>query len=256
MAYTRRPMETALLELSFVDLSDQAQQMFETFTYLGPFLVLLLCGVGLPLPEEVTLIGSGILVHQGKADFVLITMVCSVAILMGDSIPYTLGRRYGKRVLRFRWVSKLLHPERFARVEKRFLEHGDWATFACRFLPGIRIPGYFIAGTMQMKFWRFILLDGIGVLISVPISIYLGKLFADHIDQLKDRMANLHLILAFLVLALVIILLMVGKRNRAQNVARRKAERAKQKQQAAGAGPVPPVEPQVSAEAAPPEAPE
>lgn len=210
-----------MLDLSLLDLTARAQEIFEHFTYLGPFLVLLLCGIGLPLPEEVTLIGSGLLVYRGEADFVLISAVCSLAILIGDSIPFLLGKHYGKSVLRIPIISRVIHPERFSRVEKRFLEHGNWATFVCRFLPGIRIPGYFVAGTMQMAYVRFILLDGLGVLISVPLSIYVGKLFGGHIDRLKDTMQDLHLILGFLVLALIIIVVMMSRRNRAQKKAER-----------------------------------
>lgn len=236
-------MLSLLLELPLLDLSGQAQQVFEHLPYLGPFLVLLLCGIGLPLPEEVTLIGSGILVHRGEAEFIPIIVVCSIAILLGDSIPFYLGRKYGKRLVRFPIIAKVLHPERFSRVEKRFLEHGTWATFVCRFLPGIRIPGYFIAGTLKMKYSRFILLDAVGVLISVPISIYLGQLFAENIDRLKETMVDLHLILGFLVLALAIIVIMLTRRNRAQNLARRKEERAARKQKEAAQGPIDPLDP-------------
>jgi len=117
-------------------------------------------------------------------------------------------------VLRIPFVARVLHPERFSRLEKRFLDHGSWGTFACRFLPGIRIPGYFVAGTMGMKFWRFLLLDGLGVLISVPISIHIGFLFGDQMDRLKATMQDLHLVLGFLVVALVIILVVKTRKTR------------------------------------------
>ena len=204
-----------LLALGAFDLAGSAEQVIEQFTYLGPFLILLLCGVGLPLPEEVTLIGSGLLVYRGEADFLAITTVCSAAILLGDSIPYALGRYRGKDVLRFRWVRRLSDPRRLARMERRFEAHGNWAIFVCRFLPGIRIPGYLVAGTMGMPYWRFLALDGLGVVISVPTSIWVGKLFGGQVDRLQEQMDNLHLVLAFLVVALLITILVIGRRNRA-----------------------------------------
>ena len=200
------------MDLVLLDLSASAQEVIQQFTYLGPFLVLLLCGLGLPLPEEVTLIGAGILVSQGRVDFVLISATCSVAILLGDMIPFFLGHHFGESVLRIPLIAKMLHPERFARVEKRFLDHGNWATFLCRFLPGIRIPGYFVAGTMGMKFWRFLVLDSLGVLISVPVSIHIGRLFGDQMDRLKTTMQSLHLVLGFLVVALVIVLVVTARK--------------------------------------------
>ncbi len=183
-------------------------EFFGDYGYLAAFTVLLLCGVGLPLPEEVTLIGSGILLYRGEVDFLPITIVCSVAILLGDSFPFWLGRRYGTSALRLKWVSKVLRPERFARLRTRFDEYGSWAVFGCRFFAGIRIPGYFVAGTMGMRYSRFILLDALGVLISVPISIYLGKMFGGQVDRLKDTVHDIHLILAFLAVSLILIMLL------------------------------------------------
>lgn len=192
---------------AFADTLDRVLGVFTEFPYLAPFTFLFLCGLGLPSPEEVALIGSGILLHKGEVEFVQITVVCSSAILLGDSIPYWLGRRYGLGALKAKWVAKVLHPERFAALERRFAAHGNWAVFTCRFLPGLRIPGYFVAGTMRMSYWRFVLLDTVGVLVSVPASIFLGKLFGGQIDVLKERVKDLHHWLFFAVIALVLIVI-------------------------------------------------
>lgn len=188
--------------------------VFSEFGYLAAFTVLFLCGLGLPLPEEVSLIGSGILLYQGEVEFVPIVIVCSVAILLGDSVPFFLGKRYGMSALRVKWVARIIHPERFANLQRRFEEHGNWATFMCRFFPGIRIPGYFLAATMGMSYGRFLLLDLLGVVISVPISIYLGKLFGGSIDKLQDNLQNVHLILAFAMVSIVLFLIVRRKRMR------------------------------------------
>jgi len=195
-------------------LVDFFTEVFGGLHYLAPFVVLLLCGMGLPLPEEVTLIGAGLLVHQGDVAFGPIVMVCSAAILLGDSIPYWLGRHWGPSALRIRAVRRVLHPERFARLERRFAEHGNWATFVCRFLPGIRIPGYFVAGTMGLKYPRFLLLDTLGVAISVPLSIHLGRLFADSVDEMHRVNGNLHLIFAFVALTLILVIVVRARWRR------------------------------------------
>ncbi|MBK8178059.1 MAG: DedA family protein [Planctomycetes bacterium] len=196
------------------EFSEWVAALFTRFNYIAPFVVLLLCGVGLPLPEEVTLIGSGILLHRGDVEFLEITLTCSAAILLGDSIPFWLGRRYGMSALQHRFVRRVLHPERLSKLEQRFREHGNWATFVCRFFAGVRIPGYFLAGSMRMSYPRFLLLDSLGVLISVPASIYLGKMFGSSMDQLKQKLGDLHLILGFLVLALVLLMLWKARGRR------------------------------------------
>jgi len=189
-----------------LDFTTYVQEIAQNLSYMGPFLGLLLCGIGLPLPEEAFLIPAGILLHKGQVEFLPITLLCSAAILVGDSLPYFLGRRYGMRALEIPWVARVLHPERFQRFRRRFEAHGNWAVFGCRFLPMLRIPGYFVAGTMGMRYPRLLLLDGLGVLLSVPTSIFLGKLFGGQIERLKETVHDLHLILAVLVLVLVLLL--------------------------------------------------
>jgi len=180
------------VDLLLLELPAWVDGFLQDFSYLGPFVILLLCGVGLPLPEEVTLIASGLLLHQGKVEFLPITVVCSVAILLGDSLPYWLGRRMGKRALEWRLVAKVLHPERFAIVEEKFQRYGSWGIFFCRFLPGIRIPGYFSAGTLRMSYVRFLILDGLGVL-SGGIADNVDKtygLIQDKLQSFEDRTAE------------------------------------------------------------------
>ena len=213
-------MDLAILAL--IEEQGTLNQLFGDFSYLAPFVILLLCGIGLPLPEEVSLIGAGLLLHKGEVEFLPIVLVCSSAILLGDSIPFLLGKKYGAKALDKPWVRRRFHPRRFKRLKERFDEHGTWATFSFRFFPGARIPGYFVAGTMGMSTLRFLLLDGLGVLLTVPISIWVGKLFANQIDRLKATMHDLHLILAFIALSLVLILAIRGWRQSKAKLARRK----------------------------------
>lgn len=212
--------------LLLAELPDWVSQLIERSHYLGPALVLFLCGLGLPLPEEVTLIASGLLLYQGKVSFIPITLVCSVAIIAGDTVPYFLGRRYGLKALENRWVARVLHPERFAIVEGKFHKHGSGVVFMCRFLPGIRIPAYFTAGTLGMSYPRFLLLDALGVMISVPTSIYLAMLFGGKVEELEEQMDHFNLILAFALVAVVgiVIFRMLHRRRHQQATAMRSEE--------------------------------
>ncbi|MCY3001709.1 MAG: DedA family protein [Planctomycetota bacterium] len=169
----------ALLE----GLGELVQGYIERFHYLGAFVVLLLCGIGLPLPEEITLVACGYLLHEGRVEFLPVTLVCSSAILLGDSIPYWFGRIYGMRALQGRWIRRVLHPERFARLEEKFKTHGLWATFLLRFMPGARIAGYFLVGSMKMSFGRFLLIDALGVAVSVPASIWAARYAAGKLAE-------------------------------------------------------------------------
>jgi membrane protein DedA with SNARE-associated domain len=147
--------------------------------YIAMFGILFLCGVGLPLPEEATLVGSGILVGWRKADFLLASAACVLGILGGDLIIFGLGHHYGQRFLQSRPMQWILTPRRQLKVARFFTRHDTKAVFFARFFAGVRIGVYDYAGSQRMKWWRFILLDFLGALISGPTSIFIGKFVAD-----------------------------------------------------------------------------
>ena len=67
-------------------------------SYAVVFGILLLCGLGVPLPEDVSLILGGYLVFSGKARLLLMMITGFAGILMGDSIIFVAGRRIGSQI--------------------------------------------------------------------------------------------------------------------------------------------------------------
>ena len=53
--------------------------------------ILLLCGLGLPLPEDVTLFAAGLLSYYGVTQVWIMIAVALVGVLLGDTIIYYLG---------------------------------------------------------------------------------------------------------------------------------------------------------------------
>lgn len=188
-------------------IGEESKGLFEYFSefgYLAPFTVLLLCGFGFPVPEEVTMLGSGFLLYQGRVEALPVMGVCFVATLMGDSVPYWLGRHWGQRALTYKIVRRVLHAERLRALEERFERNGVRAVFVCRFLPGLRLPAWFTAGTLGMSYPRFIATDAAGAAIMTPIFVFLGYASGEKIAELQETVENLHQILGFVILGLLI----------------------------------------------------
>ncbi|MCB9892280.1 MAG: DedA family protein [Planctomycetes bacterium] len=164
-------------------LAFDLQQFFVDWTYVATFLVLFLCGLGLPIPEEVTLVFAGYLAHIGLVNPLLVIAVCAGAILAGDLMPYLAGRIWGERLLVVlvakRWVTR----KRLRKFNQLFLRWRAWAIFFARFFPGVRSVAYYVAGTLRMPVWRFLLFDFIGVLVTVPTFVLVGNHFGEDIDQ-------------------------------------------------------------------------
>ncbi|MEE3296522.1 MAG: DedA family protein [Planctomycetota bacterium] len=141
------------------------------YQYYAMFGILFLCGIGLPIPEEVTLIGSGVVVYFSEsAHFLPASTVCVAAILIGDSIIFFTGRKLGQS-FPDSWFIRAINNKK---VHRQFEKHGNKAVFFARFLAGVRIGVYGYAGQHGMRWTKFIFLDLLGALISGPTSVLFG----------------------------------------------------------------------------------
>jgi membrane protein DedA with SNARE-associated domain len=142
------------------------------------------CGIGIPFPEELILVGAGYIVYLGKADPILLSGTCIGAILAGDLMPFLLGRVFGPKILRLKTVRRFITREKLALFDAWFQKRGWLTIFVARFLTGLRMPAYFTAGSMRFSAWRFLMIDGLGALVVVPLLGGMGYLFGDKIDDL------------------------------------------------------------------------
>jgi len=58
-------------------------------------------------------------------------------------------------------------------------------------MPGLRTPVYFSMGVFKKSFLKFILIDGLAALISVPVWIYIGMVFGRNIPVLEKHVKHM-----------------------------------------------------------------
>jgi membrane protein DedA with SNARE-associated domain len=210
-------MEAALLEFIQVNPS---------YAYASVFGVLLLCGLGLPMPEDIVLVTGGYMVYlagkQGLGAPSLIPMViCGmIGVLSGDTILYFAGRRLGPRVTKVWPFRTLINEARMKKVQGFFDKYGARTAFVARFAAGLRAPTYLLAGTAGMRFRTFIIADGSAALLSVPAWILLAYYFGAQIDRVKAWMAQSKwIIIALLVCLAIYIVVRVIRGRRARRAA-------------------------------------
>ena len=158
--------------------------------YFTVFAILVACGLGVPLPEDISLILGGFLAHKGAANLPMMMVVGFTGILVGDSLIFYAGRRVGSRVGRSPsgFLAKVVTPEKRMKVEGLFALHGQKIVMIARFLPGVRAVTYFTAGSAGMSYWRFIFWDGLAALLSAPVFVWLGFHFGGELDYVFDRL--------------------------------------------------------------------
>ena len=163
---------------------------FTDYGYLAVLFVLIICGFGVPIPEDITLVSGGIIAGMNPEQVNVHTMlvVSMFGVLLGDSTMYWLGRIYGARILRVRFIRKFLTVQRLRMVRDKFDQYGNRVLFVARFLPGLRAPIYMVSGiTRRVSYTRFVLLDFFAAIISVPIWVYLGYYGAHKRDWLMEQ---------------------------------------------------------------------
>jgi membrane protein DedA with SNARE-associated domain len=150
--------------------------------YAGIFLLLVLSALGLPFPEDLTLLAAGYLIHRGVVAPVPAALAGILGVLSGDSIAYAAGRRFGPRIVSHRWFSRFVSGERFERAAAQFHRHGEKLIFFARFVSLLRAPVFLTAGTLRMRPARFLLYDAAAAGVSVPLLLFVGRSTGPHLE--------------------------------------------------------------------------
>jgi membrane protein DedA with SNARE-associated domain len=151
--------------------------------YFLLFGILLVCGLGLPIPEDITLFAGGLAAYYGLTNLWLTILICYLGVILGDSLIFFLGAVYGQKLTKKWFFHKLLPDERLQAVQVQFNKKGNKLIFAARFMPGLRAPMFFSAGTLHLPYRVFLFYDGIAALVSVPTIIGAVYYFGDELDR-------------------------------------------------------------------------
>ncbi len=147
----------------------ETPSLIQHFPYVGIFALLILGGIGLPFPEDGTLLLSGILVSQELIRPVPTLIVIYGGLLLTDFFLYYMGKKYGRKVVEQRRFHKLITPEHISSMERRFKRWGPWFVFLGRHVFVLRAQLFVVAGIMRMPKMKFLLVDGISALFTIGI---------------------------------------------------------------------------------------
>jgi membrane protein DedA with SNARE-associated domain len=156
----------------------------EHFTYAGLFIILLLCGLGMPLPEDVALLAGGYMVHRGITRYPITLAVALVGVVAGDNSLFFIGRRFGTGIVKYFGVARPGRQLQIERIQAFMRRHGHRAIFYARFLAGLRALIYLSAGSFGVRPTQFLIYDLAGAMISVPVVVSLGYLFGEQLETL------------------------------------------------------------------------
>lgn len=224
-----------MLELLASSWIPEMQAWLEGAYYPVLLGVFVIASLGVPIPEDVPLIAAGVLLasENPPGTWTGTLIVSLIGIMSGDTILYTIGRIWGRSVLRQRLVRKVVSPRLLRNAMKQFEKNGVWFCFFGRFFVGIRAAMCMSAGITRFPFWRFFLADLTGAVLSIPFFIGLGYLFANALPKLHAYLgwAKLGLIAA-MILATAAVVLWLWRRHKRLQAARVRTRSLRVREQA------------------------
>jgi membrane protein DedA with SNARE-associated domain len=183
---------------------DQTASLIQPFPYLGIFLLLILGTLGLPFPEDTTLILGGFLMVQDVIQSFPALSVIYPTLLMTDFLLYWIGKRYGRRVVEHKIFHRILSLDRLLKLEAKFRKWGIWVVLFGRHLLGVRAQIFLAAGVMRMPAQKFILADALSALFTMAIMIGIGYFGGSQIQILRENMATINRLIVFSLVLIVL----------------------------------------------------
>jgi membrane protein DedA with SNARE-associated domain len=140
---------------------------------IPPLAVYLIVGVvigleslGIPLPGEIALVSAALLASRHTLDInpVAVGASATIGAIIGDTIGYSIGRRYGMTLFERlgRRFPKHFGPGHVALAKQLFTRWGVWAVFFGRFIALLRIFAGPLAGALKMRYPRFLAANATG----------------------------------------------------------------------------------------------
>lgn len=179
------------------------------FPYMGLFTLLILGGFGLPFPEDMTLIVCGFLISQGIIKPAPAILVVYTGVILGDLVLYTLGRKYGRRIVTHKKFHGILSPEKFSVYEEKFKKRGILLILFGRHLIGLRTKIFLVAGIMHMAILKFVIADALSSILTMAVMVGIGYAGGNSLQIILKDMRRIEHIILFSILAVSTIGLVV-----------------------------------------------
>jgi membrane protein DedA with SNARE-associated domain len=143
------------------------------------FGLLLAEAVGIPFPAAIALVAAGAAVASHALWGPYVVLAAVLALLLGDTVQFWLGRYMGWALLGF-LCRVSINPETcILRSAESFYKRGKITLVIAKFIPGVNTMAAPLAGSMKMRFWQFLRLDFAGAIVYAFTYLLIGYVSRD-----------------------------------------------------------------------------
>lgn len=184
--------------------------------YALVFALLVACGIGAPMNEDIVLLVAAALTLTGVMAPTPLMLVAWAGLILGDALVFHWGHRFGPRILRTRWLARIVPPERLAGFQERVRRGGPATIFVIRFMPGIRTALFFAAGTLKIRYRTFFVYDGLAAAVELPLLVHGVRFVGGRWQEILAHVQRFQVVLLVglgLLAALALVLRSVRRRS-------------------------------------------
>ena len=169
----------------FLNLPDHLGEFIRNYGVLiyGLLFLIVFCETGLVitpfLPGDSLLFAIGALAADptSNLNIWIAAVVLLVAAILGDTVNYWIGRRFGGWMMRK--FPRIVKPAHIERTNAFFVRYGGKTIIIARFVPIVRTFAPFVAGTGEMNYRRFMYFNVIGAFLWVGLILPAGWFFGN-----------------------------------------------------------------------------
>lgn len=153
--------------------------------YVTEFCIFIFCILGMPVPEEVTLLSSGILVAAQKFKLLHAIIAGVSGVFVSDVIFFVLGRQLGSRIFEYELIRGVITKSRLTKAESYLSTNVGSSCIIGRFTPGFRVVVFIAAGMLNVKPKMFLMVDLLAAVTDVSFWIFVGTRLGLYLDVIK-----------------------------------------------------------------------
>lgn len=166
-----------LVTLHYSPHDDGPFELIAITTNSTPLVVFFAIALSTFVTEDLTCIGVGVLIADGRIGPAVGVVACLAGIFVGDVLLFLAGRYLGRAVLSRAPLRWFLSASAVEQCSRWFRRRGVIAIAASRFIPGTRLPTYFAAGLLDTNFWKFSLYFLLAAAVWTPLLV-VGSMLA------------------------------------------------------------------------------
>jgi membrane protein DedA with SNARE-associated domain len=155
------------------------------------FANVLLTQSGVPIPAIPTLVVAGAFVTQGEIALAPLVLVSVIGSLIGDSLWYAGGRRYGYHVLRTLCRVAIEPDSCVKQTENIFERWGPSSLMVAKYVPGFATVAPPLAGALRLPLRLFLPYSAAAALLWAGLPIALGAFFHTEVERALEWLASM-----------------------------------------------------------------